>query len=203
MDSWKVKTIYFETIDSTQKYLIEQIKSNSLKPPVCVWSENQTAGVGSRGNSWQNQKGNLFFSFAITPPSFPIQSVSIYYAFIIKEVLNSYGADIIIKWPNDLYDKKSLKKVGGVMSSVLKEAVVVGIGVNTKKSPKKEFGGLDIGIKNDKILQRFFQTDMAFEEVIKRYKQEFEKTKALFGLSGSIAKDGALVQNNKRIYSRR
>jgi BirA family biotin operon repressor/biotin-[acetyl-CoA-carboxylase] ligase len=60
-----LRYIYFDKIDSTQKYLVEKIKLKELSPPICIWSEYQTNGIGSRGNSWIGKKGNLFFSFAV------------------------------------------------------------------------------------------------------------------------------------------
>jgi BirA family biotin operon repressor/biotin-[acetyl-CoA-carboxylase] ligase len=95
-----LEIIYFEEIDSTQKYLLENLKEN-----VCVWSEYQYEGIGSRGNSWVGEKGNLFFSFSIHKNNLvkdlKLQSVSIYYMFLLKEVLNEFGSKVKFKWPND------------------------------------------------------------------------------------------------------
>ena len=96
--------IYFNEIDSTQKYLLKNYKNLNL--PVCVWSENQTNGIGSKNNKWEGKRGNLFFSFAYPLDFFkniPMQSFSIYFGWIIKKVLNSYGSKVVLKWPNDIY----------------------------------------------------------------------------------------------------
>ena len=52
---------------STQQYLKELIKNNEASAPFAVVADLQTAGVGSRGNSWSGVKDNLFLSFAIPP----------------------------------------------------------------------------------------------------------------------------------------
>ena len=61
-----MEILYLDEVTSTQTWLIEQIKKNKLTPPVAVYAKKQTLGVGSRGNSWIGEDGNLFLSFAIT-----------------------------------------------------------------------------------------------------------------------------------------
>ncbi len=39
----------FDSLPSTQTYLLEKLKSNELKAPVLVLAKNQSAGIGSRG----------------------------------------------------------------------------------------------------------------------------------------------------------
>ncbi len=200
--------IYFEEIDSTQKYLLKNLDKYEL--PVCIWSDYQTDGIGSRGNKWIGKKGNLFFSFAFPLNYFkniPLQSFSIYFGWILKKTLNELGSNVVLKWPNDIYliDDKPLK-AGGIITSVKNETLVCGIGLNTSFSPSEEFGCLDIKIKNDKILQNFFaklEQKPNFDEVIKEYKKEFETTKKIFGIEGELDKDGALIKNKEKVYSRR
>ncbi|MEO1923875.1 MAG: biotin--[acetyl-CoA-carboxylase] ligase [Nautiliaceae bacterium] len=200
--------IYFERINSTQKYLLENL--DKYKLPVCIWSDYQTDGIGSRGNRWIGKKGNLFFSFAYLLNLFenvPLQSFSIYFGWIFKKTLNDFGSCAVLKWPNDIYliNKEPLK-IGGVITNLKKDVVVCGIGLNTKFSPSDKFGCLDIEVKNDKILQNFFirlEQKPNFDEVIEEYKKEFEKTKKIFGIEGELDKDGALMKNKKKVYSRR
>jgi len=44
----------------------------------------------------------------------PIASASIYFSYLIKEVLSRYRKDIFVKWPNDLYINGD--KVGGIIT---------------------------------------------------------------------------------------
>jgi BirA family biotin operon repressor/biotin-[acetyl-CoA-carboxylase] ligase len=200
--------IYFNEIDSTQKYLLKNYKNLNL--PVCVWSENQTNGIGSKNNKWEGKRGNLFFSFAYPLDFFkniPMQSFSIYFGWIIKKVLNSYGSKVVLKWPNDIYILEyGVKKVGGVITNIRKNILICGIGLNTKYSPSDNFGSLDIEIKNDTILLNFFtflNNRMAWEKVFMEYKKEFLITKKIFNIEGELINDGSLKINQKRVFSKR
>jgi len=208
--SEKLSIIYLEKIDSTQKCLIEKIKNNELKPPVCIWTELQTDGIGSRNNKWIGKKGNLFFSFALDKNEFsdvPLQSLSIYFGWVFKKTLNELGSSVVMKWPNDIYliNSKPLK-IGGLITNLTKNTIICGIGLNTKFSPGDEFGSLDINIKNDKILKRFFynlQKNYKWGLIIKEFEKEFEKYKSVFSINGKLQEDGSLKINEKRIYSKR
>jgi len=205
-----MEIIYLNEVDSTQKYLIEKIKDNELAPPVCVWTEYQTDGIGSRNNKWIGKKGNLFFSFAYKKDNFkeiPLQSLSVYFGWIFKKTLNEIGSSVVMKWPNDIYliEKKPVK-IGGLITNIIKNCVVCGIGLNTFYSPHEEFGRLDINVKNDKILKMFFfnlQKNYKWDSVIKEFGKEFEKYKSFFSINGELQEDGSLKINEKRIYSRR
>ena len=198
----KISFFYFEKIDSTQKYLLNNISGYSL--PVCIWSECQTNGIGSRGNKWIGECGNLFFSFADFLENYkdvPLQSLSIYFGWIVKEVLNDFGSKVVLKWPNDIYLER---KIGGVITNVKGDKIICGIGINTKFAPDG-FDCLDIEIKNDKILKSFFEKlrVVKFSDVIDRYKKEFEKTKRKFGIEGTLLDDGAVLKKNEKVYSKR
>jgi len=205
-----LNSLYYEKITSTQKVLIEKIKKDEVSLPIVIWSEYQVDGIGSRGNRWVGKKGNLFFSFAYKKNEFnfvPIESLSIYFGWIFKKTLNELGSKCIMKWPNDIYliDKNPLK-IGGVITTIVKNSIVCGIGLNTKFAPNNEFGCLDIKIKNDKILKTFFsnlEKRYSFKEIICEFKKEFEKYKNLFLIEGNLTEDGSLIINKKRVYSKR
>ena len=201
-----MKKIYFDEIESTQLRLIDDVKNNKIKIPICYYSDYQTQGIGSRGNSWIGKRGNLFFSFAYKKEKFsdiPLQSLSIYFGWIFKKTLNELGSNAIMKWPNDIYLDK---KIGGVITNIICENIICGIGLNTQFSPSKEFSYLDIEIKNDKILNSYFENlakNIKWKNVIDEFKEEFKKTKELFNINGKLLDDGSLEINKKRIYSRR
>ena len=199
-----MEIIYFKELESTQKYLLEK-----LKPNICIWTDNQTNGIGSRNNSWIGEKGNLFFSFAISkydlPSDLALQSISIYYMYQLKIVLNSFGSNVKFKWPNDLYLKN---KVGGIISNIKNDIIIIGIGLNTKQS--KNFEALDINISNELILEKYFEylkQKINWKIVFTQYEKEFYQNKFItnnIDLSKAILNsDGSIEINNERIYSLR
>ena len=193
-----MEIIYFKEIDSTQKYLLDNLKSN-----ICIWSDYQTNGIGSRGRDWQGVRENLFFSFSLKKPdNIPLQSLSIYYMYQLKQLLNSYGSKVKFKWPNDLYLKN---KVGGIITNLKNGIIIVGIGLNTKYA--NNFDKLDIEVDNKIVLEDYFNLiaqNKSWDEIFEEYKQEFYQTKDEFNLSKAILnEDGSITINNERIYSLR
>ena len=59
------QTLYLESVDSTQSYLKNLLKSAEIHLPLAVCAKIQTDGIGSRDNNWSGLEGNLFVSFAV------------------------------------------------------------------------------------------------------------------------------------------
>ena len=91
-----MEILWFDELGSTQNYLTEQIKSGSLKAPICIAAHTQTNGIGSRLNKWDQQEEALLFSFAIPiallPHDLKIESASIYFMYILKNILANKGS---------------------------------------------------------------------------------------------------------------
>ena len=202
MKNGKWKIDYFEEIDSTQKYLLDKIKENDLNY-FCVWSEFQTEGIGTKNNKWIGKKGNLFFSFVVNLNEFnfvPMHSLSVYFSYLLYEILIKYRQNLIIKWPNDIYIiNKKPKKIAGVLVNIKRKKIICGIGVNTKHSVnlegEYESGSLDIDIKNDKILQDFLNSVLkkpSWEYIFNKYEKVFEKSKEFFYGNVKLNKDATL-----------
>ena len=208
--------LYFDELSSTQSYLIEQIKSKRVSAPIAVITKNQTAGVGSRDNSWEGGEGNLFFSFALKIANLPkdllLNSVSIYFSYIMKELLEQYSSNIYLKWPNDLYYFKS--KIGGIVTKKVDDVLVCGIGINLKKN-SNSYEALNINVDTDFILKSYLQSLEilpSWKQVFSKYKIEFETNKRIYAhIQGEymslenaiLSQDGSLIINNKRVYSLR
>ena len=58
-----MKIIKLKEVDSTHRYIKDYILENGYREPLCILSDFQTQGIGSRGNSWIGKEGNVFFSF--------------------------------------------------------------------------------------------------------------------------------------------
>ena len=211
-----MEIIYYECLDSTQKKLVELVREGKINSNTAIVAKKQTAGVGSRSNSWKAKEGDLLFSFAIkkedTPKDLPISSASIYFAFLMKEVLSSLTQNCWLKWPNDIYIKN--KKCGGVITQLLKGYYIVGIGINLVKR-ENDFAYCNIKKDVKEVLNSYFmllKKREKWQEVFSKYRIEFKnKNEFLTTINGrkiaiksaTLASDGALIVENERIYSLR
>jgi BirA family biotin operon repressor/biotin-[acetyl-CoA-carboxylase] ligase len=211
-----LEILWFKQLPSTHLYLLEELKNGSLKAPIAVACDSQTNGVGSRGNEWQGYEGNLFLSFALQKDmianDIPAQSLSIYFAYILKEVLSQFGSKVWVKWPNDFYLEN--KKCGGVISALKSDTIICSIGLNLIASPKK-FSTLDIAINREDLLEIFFQRvekKILWKHIFSKFEVEFQKSRE-FGANindnqvllkdALLLSDGSVMINNKRVYSLR
>jgi len=155
---WHLKITYLRSVDSTQIYLKKLLKDKKLQPPHAIVAEMQTDGVGSRENSWRGMDGNLFLSFAISfsdlPKDLKLESASIYFAYLLKEVLAELNSSVWLKWPNDFYIDD--KKVGGMITNIVGDILICGVGLNILNAPEG-FLSLDIKISKDKLLNKYFK----------------------------------------------
>ncbi len=211
-----LEIVYFEKLDSTHKFLLKKLKSNEFKSPIMIVAKNQENGVGTHTNRWISLEGNLFVSFSILKDDLPkdleLQSVSIYFAYILKEVLEKKGSKVWLKWPNDFYIDD--KKIGGVLSTIVGENIVVSFGLNIKKAPQN-FKNLDINIEKNEIIKLFIlnlKSKKSWEGIFKKYRVEFEKSKEYHVRVGEkkeslesaiLLKDGSIKIENKKVYSTR
>ncbi len=126
----------FDSINSTNTYLLECAKVGSLSGSVCI-AQQQTKGRGRHGRVWNSDSGsNLYFSMIWHFPAkqSDLSSLSIAVAVIVATALKKYGiSGIELKWPNDVLF--SGRKLAGILLETLPEQddqipVVIGIGVN-------------------------------------------------------------------------
>jgi BirA family biotin operon repressor/biotin-[acetyl-CoA-carboxylase] ligase len=108
-------------------------------PHGSIWvAETQRAGRGRQGRSWLGTAGeSLLCSFLLRLPCAPgrVPLVSLVAGLAVRDAVSACvpGAQVMLKWPNDVWIDR--KKVAGILvESSLRgrqvESVVVGIGVN-------------------------------------------------------------------------
>ena len=212
----KLEIHSFNTLPSTQTYLIEQLKEGSVKAPVAVMSLEQDSGIGSRDNSWSGGEGNFFASIAIDiamlPEDLPLGSASIYFSFIMKQTLEAVDKNIWLKWPNDFYLNDD--KVGGTITKKVNETLVCGIGINLKNS-QNGYRALQCDISPQKLLENYLCALKKFpnwKQVFSEYEIEFELSRKFSvhiennkkSLSDAkLCEDGSVIIGGKRVFSLR
>ncbi|EAI3917638.1 biotin--[acetyl-CoA-carboxylase] ligase [Campylobacter upsaliensis] len=211
-----MQIICIEKIASTQLFLCEQIRKDEIKQNTAIYALEQTSGVGSRDNAWISSRGNLHLSFCVReedlPSDLPLASVSIYFAYLLKDLLAQKGSQIWLKWSNDLYLND--KKVGGVMSHKIGEFIVCGMGLNLKFAPQNA-ALCDVEIEIKELVEEFIKVlekKFLWKQIFSKYVLEFEKSKKfsvhyegkLYALEDALLyEDGSILLANKRVYSLR
>ena len=211
-----MKIIFLEEVNSTHIYLKELINKQGYSYPICICANMQTDGIGSRGNSWQGKKGNLFFSFVLKKDDLPndlqMQSASIYFSYLLKNILVNKGSRLWLKWPNDFYIED--KKIGGTITTVAKDLIYCGIGLNLL-DVIDEYGKLDIKIDKKECLGVYFDSlekRSSWKEIFSQFKIEFDKSKQFkatinnkkISLENAVLfNDGSIEINNTRVFSLR
>jgi len=211
-----LQILSLKSVDSTQKYLKKLIKKDNIKLPVAVVAKIQTDGIGSRDNSWDGLDGNLFLSFALNvnnlPKDLKIESASIYFSYLLKEILESFSSKVWIKWPNDFYIND--KKIGGMITHIVDNKLICGVGLNLVNAPKG-FESLDVKISIDELINKYFKSienNVSWKQIFSKYKLEFQRNQKFFTHKNNLRisledarleDDGSVVVNGERIYSLR
>lgn len=127
----------FETINSTNTYLLERAKTGGVSGSIC-FAEQQTKGRGRLGRTWFSPKGaNIYCSVLWRFPAMhpDLSALSLAVAVMVMNVLKKCGlpAGVQLKWPNDVLFAG--RKLAGILLESLPDqsgetAVVIGIGIN-------------------------------------------------------------------------
>jgi BirA family biotin operon repressor/biotin-[acetyl-CoA-carboxylase] ligase len=134
--------IHLKSTTSTISDIKRHLKNKNKNKNFIILADQQSKGVGRRGNIWHSPKGNIYCSISFNN-FLDIKDhflFSILIAVSIKNSLKKLNVrDIKFKWPNDLFFEN--KKFSGIISEIfnideLKSYIVVSFGVNITSSPK-------------------------------------------------------------------
>jgi len=130
---------HFNTIDSTNSYLLNLSDDNALNGYTCS-ATVQTHGQGRHSRRWLSPEGGLYLSMLLKPDVEPSEwgLISLIAGIAAAEAIESTTQDLIVnlKWPNDLFI--NTRKVGGILlqsSLGSSSRVVIGIGINVTSNP--------------------------------------------------------------------
>jgi BirA family biotin operon repressor/biotin-[acetyl-CoA-carboxylase] ligase len=126
-------------VESTNRWAVERF--DELAHGLAVVADRQTRGRGRLERSWSSSvAGNLYASLVLKlepgrrerlPAGFP--NLTQYTAVVLARVARAAGADVAIKWPNDLL--AGGRKLAGILAQAVSRGrevlgAVVGAGVN-------------------------------------------------------------------------
>lgn len=130
------KVLYKSELDSTNDEGKRQA-AKGCKNGLLIICDNQTAGKGRLGRSWQAEKNTgIYMSMVIYPDIMPGEIPQITLATgiaVMRAINNVTGLKTQIKWPNDIIING--KKLAGILAEMSAEMekvnyVVIGIGIN-------------------------------------------------------------------------
>jgi BirA family biotin operon repressor/biotin-[acetyl-CoA-carboxylase] ligase len=129
--------IVMDEVDSTQT-VVHRLAAEGAPHGTLVAAEAQTAGKGRMGRTWLSPAGKgIWMSLLIRPPlpvSLAPQMTLVAAVALCRALRRETGADIGIKWPNDLLSADGRKLCGILVESVGEDErvrhMVVGVGID-------------------------------------------------------------------------
>jgi BirA family biotin operon repressor/biotin-[acetyl-CoA-carboxylase] ligase len=131
-------------IDSTNTELMRRFRTAgpTAVEPVLLLAEQQTAGRGRMGRSWQSSAGDsLTFSLGMSLQPADWSGLSLAVGISLAEALepnNPTQPAVRLKWPNDLWltDDRGERKLAGILVETANRGdlryVVIGVGINVR-----------------------------------------------------------------------
>ncbi len=129
---------------STNTECLERARNGALSG-LWITADRQTVGRGRRGRAWFSEPGNLYASLLLIDPapkdrlgSLPL-AVAVAVQDAIARVMPLGGAEVLVKWPNDILIER--RKVCGILIEGEslpdgRHALAVGIGINVAVAPE-------------------------------------------------------------------
>jgi BirA family biotin operon repressor/biotin-[acetyl-CoA-carboxylase] ligase len=127
---------YYDSIDSTNTKAKELAEAGHPSGTLVV-ADQQTAGKGRRGRTWDSPSGNSIFMTLLLKPEINPNNASMLTLVAAMAVCNAIrritGVDAMIKWPNDIVVDG--KKICGILTEMSAQFdyishIVIGIGIN-------------------------------------------------------------------------
>ncbi len=169
------KVLYKPEIDSTNEEGKRQA-AKGCEDGLLIICDDQTAGKGRLGRSWQAEKNRgIYMSMVLYPDIMPteIPQITLVTGIAVMRAINNVtGLKTQIKWPNDIIING--KKLAGILAEMSAEMekvnyVVIGIGINVNM---KSFEGE----LKEKATSLYIETGKRFKRslIINEFVKEFE-----------------------------
>jgi BirA family biotin operon repressor/biotin-[acetyl-CoA-carboxylase] ligase len=190
----------FDTIDSTNTKA-KELAEQGYPSGTLVVSDQQIAGKGRRGRSWESPLGcGIFMTLMLKPDINPNNAsmLTLVAALATAEAITDVtGADARIKWPNDIVIDG--RKICGILTEMSAQFdyishIVIGIGINVHNEQFPEEIRDTAGSLLLACGRRFHRA-----ELIARFLERFEEDYAVFlrteNLEGLMKEYNALLVN--------
>ena len=128
--------IHFKSLPSTNHYIREH--HPALNHFDVITCDIQTAGRGRHTHTWYANQDSLVFSMLLknVPRNEAADLLPFYAAHVTYATLQTYGIELTIKWPNDIYAGD--KKIAGILLKRFFDNdnvnIIIGVGININNS---------------------------------------------------------------------
>lgn len=97
-----------------------------------VSASHQTKGRGRRDRKWESKPGSSMLATFIVKRREQNPMIDVAHIMtIVAKCITTIDAKVTLKWPNDLVvESKDFRKLGGCLTEVLENVLLIGIGVN-------------------------------------------------------------------------
>lgn len=186
MRGWEnMEIIQLDTVNSTNSYA--KLNIDTLHDRTVIHALHQTSGRGRLNRSWVDLgEDNLFMTIVLKPSDtfneiYP--NLTQYLSVCLCKVLEKYGLNPQIKWPNDVLING--KKIAGILSETVIQGskfkgIILGIGVNlnakqedTNSIPDRVVTSLNLELNKKVDRQAFLQK--LLEEFFANYDEFLSK----------------------------
>jgi len=183
-----MRIIYIDRTDSTN----EEAKRVPPIHGLCIVAREQTGGRGRRGRRWLSERDKgLYASFVLRKPEKNLGILSLAFGYSTFVTLSKLCEGFYLKWPNDVYFNG--KKVAGILLELLKDRLIVGIGINLTYSreelsqfpvPATSLTAEGISFNRELLINNLYDEVMRMYERLEKGKfgvEEFEKNCPMLG----------------------
>ncbi len=138
------KITVFDTLPSTQDELRRRLNTGEDVHGLVVQAACQTAARGRRVRDWRAGQGGSYQTLAVRLDTLSLNTLPPYaalaFALGIAEVFPTYGVQVGIKWPNDLFYRG--KKLAGILAEQAQGHLLIGVGLNVNNEVPEGAVGL-------------------------------------------------------------
>lgn len=157
---------WFTELDSTNRLAADLARAGAADELV-VGADHQTAGRGRRGRTWESRPGAALLVSVVLRPAPPLITLA---AGVAAADACEAVAGVVtsLKWPNDVLVDGA--KVGGILSELVGDAAVVGLGVNLAWAPE---GAARLGpaVDREELLRAYLAGLDDGRDVLARYRR--------------------------------
>lgn len=170
-----VRRIHLSSVDSTNSYMRRLLTQGEVLPELTlVDADEQTAGRGQTGNTWESEAGrNVQFSL-VCHPHFLVASQQ----FALSEAIALAVAETVggeVKWPNDIYVGDC--KISGTLiecdlSGSRIETCIIGTGINVNQTEFRSDAPNPVSLAQ--LTDREYDRDEILQAVVERFVALYE-----------------------------